>query len=528
MKIYKLNILMAVLLLIAGCSDSFLEVKPKNDLQQADFYETPVQMYEALMATYDALGYDYGMAAVVPLGEIRSDNCKTGGGGEGDQPDMQALEDFTNTEVNSICYDYWRRNYIGIYRANLVLEAELDDDDVKVYKAEARFLRAWYYFDLLRTFGPVPLVLSSYTPIEEKQTRATREAIYTQIEDDLIKAIPLLLEVHAESEVGRITKAAAQALLAKHYIYQADWNNDDVATFKKAIAPLQAIIDDGNYALISDYRKIYEPLNENNSEGIFELQRSDQSLWTSWGNTNGGEGNFWCQFSGLRGLSWNHPDIQPGWGFTLPQQDLYDYYLPDDTLRRQATIYTEEEVLSINTPDTEPGDSVSWNIGSYNQFDFVGYAQKKFPLSNAYSYPGGSRALNRPLNERIIRYGEVYLLLAEAHLRGGGSEATAKDLINKLRQEHVYMGSATFDGVDELLSKYPERFSTTLDVLWYERRVELAGEGDRWFDLVRSGRAKEVMGAIYPEDFDDHDIYLPISSLEIGASGGSLEAYPVE
>jgi len=130
--------------------------------------------------------------------------------------------------------------------------------------------------------------------------------------------------------------------------------------------------------------------------------------------------------------------------------------------------------------------------------------------------------------ERLTRLAEVYLLLAECKLRGSVNEAEAIALMDEVRKYHVGMNAGDFDGVADLIAKYPERFSSPLDVLWYERRVELAGEGDRWFDLVRSGRAASVMGAIYPGvDWNKH-IYMPIGLIEQGNSGNTLTAYPDE
>lgn len=528
MKINK-SIIYSLLVLLGlnSCSDDFLASAPKNGSTEDLFYKTDAQLYSALMGAYDPLQWSDGLYGIVPIGEIRSDNAKTGGGGDGDNPAMQSLENFTNTEVNELSDKVWKRSYYGIYRANLVINTTLETEATKIYKAEALFIRAWQHFNVLRTFGPCPIITETLFAEDYKFTRDTREAVNKAIEADLLAAIPNLSTEFDDTQTGRITKSAAQALLGKVYIYWADWNNDDKALFDKAVPYLEEVINSGQYQLFTDYSKLFAANAENNSESIFEIQRSTKSGWTNWGNSNGSEGNFWAQFCGPRSFNGNHPTIEGGWGFLLPQQELFDYFLPDDNIRRDAVVFTYEELVTEPNKTLPADKQVEWKLDSYNINDFDGFAQKKYALWKAYDFTG-AKPLNRPGNERMIRYGEVYLLLAEAKLRGNGSEAEAKALIDELRKYHVAMGEDTFDGVDDLITKYPTRFPTTLDVLWYERRCELAGEGDRWYDLVRSGRAKDVMSAIYPGQWKDKHVYIPIGSIEIGNSGGSLTAYPTE
>lgn len=518
---------MALLLMLAACSESFLENDPVNSITEDQFYKTDDQMFAALMAAYDPLQWGGLPGSFVPFGEIRSDNAKTGGGGEADQPDMQAVEAFTNNAVNQASDKIWSKNYAGIYRSNLVINSAYESDATKVYKAEAKVLRAWYHFDLLRTFGPCPVITETVFPEEMEFVRDTREKVNEQIISDLKAAIPDLIDKHDDANLGRITKATAQALLGKVLIYKADWNNDDKATFDEAATYLQQVVDNPNYALLDNYSQMYAPHSENNSESIFEIQRSTKGGKSNWRNVDvTTEGNFWAQFCGPRGYPGNEY-IDGGWGFLLPQTNLMDYFLPDDTIRRKAVAWTYDELVTDYNKGRPESEQVQWDITQYNQVDFVGYAQKKFSLWKDYDYVG-AKPLNRPGNERIIRLADVYLMLAECKLRGTKNEQAAKNLIDEVRRHHVYGGAATFDGVNELLSKYPERFGTTLDVLWYERRCELAGEGDRWYDLVRTGRAPQVMGQYYPNvDWKKH-IYLPIGQIEQGNSGNTLSEYPDE
>ena len=213
-------------------------------------------------------------------------------------------------------------------------------------------------------------------------------------------------------------------------------------------------------------------------------------------------------------------------------QKVYDYFLPDDHVRRDAAIFTYDELVTKpNANIQDESKKVVWETGSYGS-DFQGYAQKKYPPFKNYDMIGNPN-LNKPGNVRVIRYGEVYLMLAEAYLRGTNpDEAKAKHYINELRKKHVHADDGSYIDVDKLMQMYPDRFKSVIDVLWYERRCELACEGDRWFDLVRSGRA-EVMMPILRRDYgisawSKKFNYLPIGSIEISNSGNSLTEYPDE
>jgi len=526
MKKISYIVFLAVMALTVSCSESFLENDPVMQVNADQFYKTDDQMFAALMAAYDPLQWGSIEGSMVPFSEIRSDNMKTGGGGEGDNTDLQSVEAYTNNSVNAASDKIWKKNYAGIYRANLVINSTYESDAADIYKAEARFLRAWYHFDLLRTYGPCPVITETVFPSDAVFVRDTREAVNSRIITDLKDAIPALVAKHDAANVGRITQAAAQALLGKVLIYKADWDNDNKATFDEAATYLQQVVNNANYSLVTDYSTLFAPHAENNSESIFEIQRSTKGGKTNWSKVDETtEGNFWCQFCGPRGYPGN-AIIDGGWGFLLPQNDLMDYFLPDDVARKTAVAWTEDEL--VTDYNAEHGTSLVWETDQYNQVDFVGYAQKKYSLWKDYDYVGAT-ALNRPGNERVIRLSDVYLMLAECKLRGTTvNEGQAKTLINTVRQNHVYGGAAIYDGVDEVIAKYPSRFTTTIDVLWYERRVELAGEGDRWYDLVRSGRAPSVMGAIYPNVDWSKAIYLPIGLTEQGNSGGSLTEFPSE
>lgn len=529
MKAIKISLIAACAAFAASCSSDFLESSPIMSNVESQFYTSDAEMFKALVACYDPLQYSAKamIGVTIPFSEIHSDNANCGGASENDQPDMQRIENFSNTNVCSIAEANWTYKYKGMYRCNKLIDAAYTSDAAEVYRAEAKVLRAWYLFDAMRFFGPCFIANKSYYPNGYEFTRSTREEVNAQIEKDLLEAIPVLEESFGDDMTGRIRKSAAQAFLAKQYLYNADWDNDNVETFKKAIPLLKEVIASGEYTLVNDYSKLFGFANNNNSESIFEIQRSTFSGNTAWGDAidNKSEGCYWAAPCGVRGVA-NHPNLFAGWGFMLPTQDLYDYFLDDDTARRDAAFLTFNEVDGIPN-----GDKTStWDTTQYNS-DFEGYAQQKYTAEIVpYS---GAQLLNLPGNDRLIRFGEVYLMLAEAYLRGENNEAEAIKCIETLRDAHVPGGRS----VAQMMADFPSRFPTVLDVLWYERRCELAGEGDRWFDLVRTGRAPEVMKNFLENTrkenkhtnftWDKKFNYLPIGSIELG-NCPSLTEYPAE
>ncbi len=201
------------------------------------------------------------------------------------------------------------------------------------------------------------------------------------------------------------------------------------------------------------------------------------------------EGTYWTMFCGPRSLA-NHPVYRLGWGIWVPTMDLYNFFLDDDTNRRDTCLFTIDDLDGV---DNGSGTLSTWTYSGYNTIDFEGLEQRKFAIELAYISSTNTN-LNLYGNQKLIRYSDIYLYLAEAYLRSSNkNEAKAKELLEELRTAHVVGGDVERRTVDEMMSEYPERFPTLLDVVWYERRCEFACEGDRWFDLVRRGIAEDVM-----------------------------------
>ncbi|MFZ6012636.1 MAG: RagB/SusD family nutrient uptake outer membrane protein [Bacteroidota bacterium] len=511
--------LMLIGITMFSCSDDFLENEPVAGYFQENFYQTKEQVFEGLVAAYDPLQWSFyggNWVNIVMMGEIRSDNANAGGGSATDQAGWQALDDFTNTPNTGESLNYWARNFAGIYRCNLIINLNKPELDIAAYQAEAKFLRAWYYFDLFRTYGPVPIVETTAFPEGYSPKRASLDETLDYIVKDLEAAAQALPEVdgYDASFKGRATRGAANALLGKVYLYWADWNNDDKAKFDKAAEYLKKVVTSGKYALYADYKQLFSPAAENSSESIFEIQHSNLSKvgGEGWGNGALIDGNLAIQLCGIRGLQNNSLYVE-GWGFCLPTKNLFDTFEPEDTIRRAAAIITEAEL-------TAAGSTFAKAEG-YNSEDYTGMWQKKYANLAAYVAIGGDANLNKSGNVRVIRYADVLLMLAEALHRGNGTQAEALAYINLVRRRGIdHDKDGVFRTAEQLMAS---KGWGLLQVIWYERRIEFALEGDRWFDLVRSGRANATM---FGSQFDDTDVYLPIHQQETQISNGSLTTFP--
>lgn len=462
-RIININTIALLLIIVTGCSKDFLEVKPNGSTYfETNFYQTPEQAFQGLVAAYDMLGAECASTYTNRLGPLNaaSDDCFAGGGGPSDVPAWQVWNNYTLDAANGVQADFWQQRFKGIFRANVLLPklsgAGLDAATQARYTAECKFLRAFYYFDLVRLFGNVPLFT---TPIGGDEIYTTVQAspadIYAQIEKDLTEAIPDLPEIVSSEENGRVTKYAAEALLGKVIIYQN--NNSRMA---EAAALLADVNNSPNYQLMPNFGDVFSAANEYNSESVFEISHTNKQMagWDRWPNF---DGNVYTQMIGPRGYV--GPIYKVGWGFNPVIKEFAEEFKKDPR-------YT----YSISNIDSlEKAGVCSYEKGYQNTGYFVA---KYAPLIENYSTIGGDPVINYPNNVIEIRLADVYLLEAEALVRGGGDLNRAKMLLNKVRQR-VGLGEV----------------DATLDNIYKERRFELAFEGHRWYDLVRTNRAKDVL-----------------------------------
>lgn len=526
-----------LIVLIGGisqsCNEDRLDVDPVNEFLSVNFFQTEEQFFSGLIAAYDPVGWSmaYGnWISYVMYGEIRSDNANAGGDpSNNDQPPWQEFDDFTNTNTNVALQPIYRRNYIGIFRANTILaQDQLSSAAVDRFKAEAKFLRAYYHFELFKHFGPIPVVTTLLAPENVNLQRNTLSEVFEQITSDLQDAADELPVTVSSSEAGRATKGAALAMMGKAYLYWADMTNDDPDKFNQAADALQQVVDLGVYELEDDMRALFAFGARNTRESVFEVQHN--SLWTSdWSWFEGIDGNGIVQLCGVRGLCEDHPDYQAGWGFMMPTQELYDHFLPDDEFRRDVAIITEEELrFSI---DTAGGFcTVTVDRTQSNPIDYTGYWQEKFPNYKRHAgtnVNGGDENLTKANNTHPIRYADVLLMLAEALNRGTGSDAQAMTYIDEVRERAAGPGNnaGSFKTAQQIMN---EQGWSLLDLIWYERRAEFALEGDRWYDLVRSGRAAADLfpsGDLRRNNFTAEHFWIPLSLQETTVAP-QLTTYP--
>ena len=437
-KIYKsIATAVAILIFSTGCSD-FLNVPSQErvDAEDSDEVYEPVDFVNGTYAMFTDWDYAFSYLAIT---EIVSDNADKGSSPGDPGGDKQLFDDLTYTSTAGSLQSMWTRWYKSIGRATQAIDVTEKSDLTDVaYKnrliGEAKFLRALNYFYLVRGWGDVTIQEIDNTK------RAPKEEVYAYIEKDLLDAVqylPLKSE-YSSSDLGRATKGAAQSLLAKVYLYQSKWQQAyDYAT---------TVVNSGQYRLETDYTVIWRASANNGVESIFEFQsRGDApALGTKQ----------YSQTQGARGTTgW-------GWGFNTPSENLLtDFNTSGDAIRRDGTIIFRNSTL--------------WDGR------VVGATEN--PMYNLKAY--SSAAPGAEYTDKSIKYlrlGEIYLIQAEAaNELGKTSEALAA--VNIVRSR-VKLTSLTVTNKDELRK-----------AIWHERRLELAFEHDRWFDLNRTGQGKEAM-----------------------------------
>jgi len=474
---------MAVLLLVSfvlvSCKKSFLETNPRGQFQLANYYTTPDQAFAGLAAAYDPLvsetgGLDGSLSDSRGLLNSGSDDCFAGGGGSGDVTNWQLFNNYQMTSGLGPQLNFWGIDFLGVSRANTIINvlqttsiAGLSDVVKNRYIAEATFLRAHYYFDLVRLFKNIPLITTPLAPEDiYKQTQADPVAVYASIENDLQAAIPNLPVTVSGSELGRITRGAAIALLGKVYLYEKKYTQaaTQLAIVNGIPGGTTAIY---GYHLQSDYGQVFSPDNKFNSESVFEWNFSPNQAY-DWGNWGTFKGDVYVQMVGVR--DYGGPVYASGWGFNPVTAQLVSafttpYYGGSVTDPRYGyTILNMDSLAKAQNTTYSP---------SYQN---TGYFTLKYAPLNKYKAIAGPPDLNYPNNYIEIRLADTYLMEAEALLQGGGDAARAAALLNAVRAR-VGLAPVT----------------ATMANIKAERRLELATEGHRWFDLVRWGDAPSAL-----------------------------------
>lgn len=513
-KYISISILTASLLATVSCGKKFLDKKPIATSIDVTYYQNNAQLITGVNAAYDPLNWYQADArsSSTPVfefiwGDICSDDATGGGDATGDTR-YGALGDFQGTVNTPQLLAVWRNQYVGVRRANIIIEkaptAQYASAAIKKRViAEAKFLRAYYHFYLFRMFGPVPYVTKQLQTGEFEQSRPTEDAFFANLIADLKEAAADLPNKYTGTDLGRATKTAALGYLARVYMYKGnEWTN--------VLSTAEAVIADSTNSgkkldRTVPYENLHSVSTEYGPESVFEIGG------TLAGNNEQdrlNEGTYFNKITGPRGLLKTQ-----GYGLISPSQDLIDFFntqSPGDP-RRKATMALPGDVVYGETIKLDPAGAVNAK----------GYIRKYVEDAAIAVQTQG------PSNIRLLRMGDVYLMAAEAAARlGGNNEAKARLYLNLVRDRAKVARVADAVVGDALLN-----------AILVERRLELALEGQRFFDLIRQDKLKpdlhlaqktfsdlkETEGRSFDEK--KHKVF-PIPQTEIDLSKGKIQQNP--
>jgi len=505
--LYNIAAVLLISLTLTSCED-FLDLKPLDQEVSSNFYQTEEDAMQALVAIYDVITYQsspgVSWAPFIVVSDILSDDSYAGGSDANDGMEQQELNTYNTPTTNNIVHSIWIKNYIGIYRANLFLEVIDGIDASDEFKArtiaEAKFLRSYFYLELARFFENVPLLTETIKGTDEyAQEQNTAEEVYNQIALDLVEAIEVLPEVVSLSEAGRISKWAAEGLLARTYLFYNGVYGEELLAGEKVIDKaavlvyIEDLINNSGHDLFENYQDNFKLVGEFGIESVFEISYGDTPAWWDWGYVRGGHGNLSAQMQGPRvtgSTNWNR-----GWSYGTVSQKLVSDLEGDPRLVH--TVLKDEELDG----KLQKG------------YQHTGYFSKKYSSDAEHWGSDGQFELNRTCNHRVIRFSDVLLMGAEL----GSSNA------------QMYL-----DRVRERVGL--ESIPATIENILNERRLELSLEGIRYFDVIRQGMSvadqefsvSDVRGSNYEGDQQLFDTqfntatkgFLPIPQNEIDLSAG--------
>lgn len=520
---------------LSSCNDWLTEETP-GTTKVSEFF-TSLSTAEAVVnAAYVPMTWEFGTTYYPEwyFGDIVSDDALKGGQDINDGADLRELENFKANSDNEILLGYYRAQWQGIQRANLAIdeipttriETEGDEAEKQAkyrdrYLGEAYFLRGFYYFRLARMFGGMPLIDYVIKSSNQwAQTRSTMDETLNFAIEDFKSAENLLWEKdkYSNEELGRATKGAAQAMLLKANLYRADYQrnagNETEAQkyFAEAAKWGEKVIQSRQYSLWPNYLDNFRLANENGRESVFEIQYTEEAT-----SDYGGEGYTRGTMTTILQRSRSSAFGEAGWGYDRPTQNLYNEYEAGDARRDETILVPTDEQIETPAQEIYCGDRM---------------LNRKYAMYNDGANGGIyklAHATRSPKNNIQIRYADVLLMYAEACCESGDLPS-AKTALKEVRDRAglsqfpytaVIQGqTVTFNDNQEDLRK----------AIRHERRVELAMEGHRWFDLTRWGIAKETMDTYMAGETEEakelygtfqkgkHELF-PIPSKEIDLSG---------
>ncbi|MBC8047101.1 MAG: RagB/SusD family nutrient uptake outer membrane protein [Fimbriimonadaceae bacterium] len=474
---------------ISSCKKDFLDVSPQGSLTEALFPQTEADAFLAINAVYGSLHNWSYWSGGFPILDIMSDDARKGSN-PGDAGRLNLVDNFTFTPTLTDIFPWYSALYQSVKSANVVIERippiEMDETLKTRYIAEAKFLRAMFYFNLVRAWGDVPKVTTVVA--DPDLPRSPKMEIYNEIIiPDLLEAINNLPEKndYNSDDLGRATKGAAKTLLAKVYLYLKDYENASLYALE--------VINSAQYILESDFSNAFSLTGQFGIESIFEVGARPFEEGPLLG------GNQFANTQGVRGVP------NKGWGFNRPSLSLINSFAADD-IRKDATIiflgetidgvFIQGDVATNDITYTDDSETDTLEIECYNQKVWV---------------PGETTVSEWGYNIRVLRYAEVLLIAAEA-LNENGNSGDALFYLNQIRTR---AGLIDFTEAEQTLLR-----NEIID----QRRFEFAMEGERFYDLVRTGKAPEILG---PLGFiEGKNELFPIPQSEIDLSGGAITQNP--
>lgn len=495
----KLIIIAIIVLSLAGCNEDFLERYPTTSSVTESFYSTPEDGNQALTAVYNMLLRDDYWSLYI-FSEIKSDNF-AGGAGTGDGGGFQRIDRAVPWPENNANQDAWTVCYGGIYRANIYLENEglidwTGQESTRLqYLAEARFLRAYFHYYLAQMFGEIPAL--DHVIVDENPPRTPAEDLYDFILQDLIfaaeNALPLRYADVPAAEIGRVTRWAAKAMIARVYLYYSGYYNDPELkdfTAADARAYIDDIVNNSGHALVPEYASMwrvptYSELGGDTSLAAYAGEVHDETLWSiryvGTGSASNYAGGQFQRMLGPRGT--NVDPYGQGWG-AMPVMPTYWESFAEDDPRRTATILWWE------------GEGKEYDYIAQQQAQYTGYNTKKYAISsrNGRAETGTTDWQWTTFEDyMVIRYADVLLMGAELHLSGGNA-GTAQNYLDQVRER-------AFGDSDH-------NVPVTVEAILNERRWEFGGENIRYWDILRSCKgdfSKLVPILTYVDDNDGGD-----------------------
>ncbi|MBT1711872.1 RagB/SusD family nutrient uptake outer membrane protein [Fulvivirgaceae bacterium PWU5] len=457
-RVYIIFLIMAALLPTA-CSD-FLDEQLQGTYSNATFYKTEAHALLAVNAIYNVASFVSTNNDLWVFGDVASDDAAKGGQA-GDQTDIQNIDDFTYQRNNSYLEKFWKHYYEGISRANYLLyygnNIDMDVELRNRVLGEAKFLRAYFYFNLVNVFGEIPLKLMPPINSDEiNKPLSSVDVVYTQIIKDLEEAAPALDDTYSGADVGRVTKGAAYGMLAKAHLYRGEWQ----ATLD-AIDQVDAL---GLYSLQPVYKNNFLDSTQNNSESLFELQHLSRQTPTLGSHLN----------------QWFGESPGNGYGFNVPMPGFVN-----------AFERTEAELVDPRLDYTVGREGQPWVLGETfdPEWSATGYLVRKHRQSISKNLIGDAG-----LNYVYLRYADILLMKAEA-LNELSRPAEALDPLNAVRRRarESYLYDVDLPGYgaipDGLLPDVTATGQQAVrEAIQHERRIELGFEFHRYFDLMRYGR----------------------------------------